>query len=244
MRLVHWSSDIVTEVHGRRQEPLFEQTKPDAQRKRRSGFGKPAGFWVSDEARGVHGWRAWCRAEGFRSYAMRYEHEVELADDAKILYLRTAEDIDKFAGKYGHHLMELLGRSSSMDEDIWGGKYIDMIDWHRVAKKYHGIIITPYQWSQRLGRHMWYYGWDCASGCIWNRRAIKSITMVKEHRAPRKPTRWEVKRKHKRQMEKMRQTTKDLQELMKKDGIPVPRPLQSVENLKEYANEIATDETA
>jgi hypothetical protein len=218
MRLVHYSSSIVTKVHGAQQETLFDQSKPDAKRrKRRAGFGKPHGFWLSDESRGAYGWRAWCKAESFRSYALRYEHEVKLADKAKILYLRNAKDIDDFADKYGTSLMELLGRERRQEErDIWGGRYIDVIDWHRVAKKYHGIIITPYIWEQRMGRHMWYYGWDCASGCIWNARAIESITMVKERKAPRKPTAWQEKRKHKRQMLRMAKAAKDVVQSMGK----------------------------
>jgi hypothetical protein len=223
VKLRHFSADIVTQVHGRRQERLFDQTKPDAGRKRRAGFGKPSGFWVSDETRGVHGWRAWCTSERFRSYAMRYEHEVVLSPNARILYLRTAKDIDAFADKYGHSLMTLLGkRDEDREIEIWGGKHIDIIDWHRVAKKYHGIIITPYIWSQRLGRHMWYYGWDCASGVIWNARAIESVTMIKERKAPHKPTRWELKRKHKRDMIRMAQASKDLVAMAAKTRPPGP----------------------
>ena len=51
------------------------------------------------------------------------------------------------------------------------------IDWNRVAKKYQGIIITPYIWERRLTTTCtWYYGWDVASGCIWDNKAIKEIT--------------------------------------------------------------------
>lgn len=225
MKLIHWSADIVTQVHGRRQESLFDQAKPDRERKRMSPLGKPHGFWLSDESRGAHGWKAWCKAEGFRPYSLRYEHEVKLSPKAKILYLRTAKDIDEFADKYGSSLMVLLGHERPGDDErLYGGRYIDVIDWKRVAKKYHGIIITPYIWEQRLGRHMWYYGWDCASGCIWNARAIESITMVREYKAPRKPTRWELKRKHKRDMQKMREMREATEAL--KQALPIPRPFE------------------
>lgn len=159
MRLVHWSADIVTEVHGKWQvNHTF----------------KPMGFWVSDESRGMESWRRWARDNGFRRYAFRYEYEVMLSPKAKILYLRNHEDIDKFSVKYGYDLLEVSHIQRSRP-------YIDAIDWKRVAKKYHGIVITPYIYSQRLGTNMWYYPWDCASGCIWNARAIESIRMVREH---------------------------------------------------------------
>ena len=195
MKLVHWSHKIVTEVKGSHQS------------EKNRGIGKPHGFWVSDESRGAYGWRTWCRSEGFRPYGFRYEHHVELADNAKILYLRTAKDIDDFADEYKAD-SELNKTMAELPHAEWGGASIYEIDWKRVAKKYHGIIITPYQWKQRLGRHMWYYSWDCASGCIWNARAIKSITMVKERKAPPKPTWQEEARDRRRLMHELNQSMK------------------------------------
>lgn len=206
MKLVHWSHRVVPKVRGARQN------------KKWGAIGKPHGFWLSDESRGSHGWRAWCGAEGFRSYGFRYEHKIELADNAKILYLRTAKSIDDFADEYIAD-SEINRRMAELSHASWGGPSIYEIDWKRVAKKYHGIIITPYQWKQRMGRHMWYYGWDCASGCIWNRRAIKSIEMVKERKVPHYPNHWERARKHKRDMAKLREITESLQKFNAKPPV-------------------------
>jgi hypothetical protein len=41
------------------------------------------------------------------------------------------------------------------------------INWVKVAENYDGIEIAPYIYKARMG-HFWYYGWDVASGCIWN----------------------------------------------------------------------------
>lgn len=41
------------------------------------------------------------------------------------------------------------------------------INWAKVAENYDGIEIAPYIYKARMG-HFWYYGWDVASGCIWN----------------------------------------------------------------------------
>jgi hypothetical protein len=50
------------------------------------------------------------------------------------------------------------------------------INWRRVARKYHGIVIAPYLRELRFDEAVWwYYGWDCASGCIWNRKAIAGV---------------------------------------------------------------------
>lgn len=52
------------------------------------------------------------------------------------------------------------------------------IKWPEVAKKYCGIEIRYNKRLVKVGH--WYYDWDCSSGCIWNRSAIKSITLLKE----------------------------------------------------------------
>ena len=48
------------------------------------------------------------------------------------------------------------------------------IKWGEVAKKWHGIEIK-YLHNRAYG---WYHGWDCSSGCIWNRKAVKSVQTV------------------------------------------------------------------
>lgn len=228
MRLVHYSADIVTKVKGRRQtNPLLPKNRAGALP------GKPQGFWISDETRGAYGWRAWCRDNRFRSYGMRYEHEVKLTPTARILYLRSAKDIDEFAEKYGFSLLDAIAKQEGrplFSERYGRSPSVDGIKWSLLTKKYQGIIITPYIWEQRLGRHMWYYTWDCASGCIWNPRAIESITMVKEHKAPRKPTAWQQKRRHKRDMIKMAEASKNMVAAMQKDRPPTASDVALVDS--------------
>jgi hypothetical protein len=45
-------------------------------------------------------------------------------------------------------------------------------DWVRLAKEYNGIEIAPYIYKGRF-EISWYYGWDVASGCIWNPKGLK-----------------------------------------------------------------------
>ena len=47
-------------------------------------------------------------------------------------------------------------------------------NWDDVVRQYDGLIIAPYQWAKRCD-YSWYYGWDCASGVIWNLRAVASV---------------------------------------------------------------------
>lgn len=124
---------------------------------------KPAGFWVS--VRGEDDWPSWCRGEGFREDYLSYCSVVTLEDYANILILGNVDEIRAFAKEFGN---------PPPGWRLGPGYYID---WESVQKKYDGIIITPYQWSIRLDSEFsWYYGWDVASGCIWNLDAIKTIT--------------------------------------------------------------------
>lgn len=53
------------------------------------------------------------------------------------------------------------------------------IDWSVVAQSYKGIDISPYISSMRLNpQTAWYYGWDVASGCVWDPSAITSVDQV------------------------------------------------------------------
>lgn len=123
---------------------------------------KPSGLWVSDEDE--YGWAEWC-VNNSPDFIAEYRHEITLADDANILYLRTPEDIDAFTECYRGDNLRQTG-------------CIFFIDWPQVAREYDGIIITPYQWTRRLmPSTRWYYGWDCASGCIWAKKAIKSFSV-------------------------------------------------------------------
>jgi len=136
----------------------YEQREP-------SRYGKPHGFWVS--VQGEDDWPSWCTNEGLEHW-VPFEHAVELASGAKLLILDTAESLKDFTRSYA------IERPWSYEDR----HYVDYcIDWARLAFEYSGIIIAPYQWSQRLDLE-WYYGWDCASGCIWDLTAIASVELL------------------------------------------------------------------
>lgn len=135
------------------EEPLADLNPYTPEKFYISGPGKPHGFWVSVE----DDWERWCREEHYHLERLRYRTQIILAEDAEILYITTAEELDEFTDKYRKekHIV-------STDE----------IDWNRVREEYQGIVIAPYIWSRRLSL-MWYYTWDCASGCIWDVSIIK-----------------------------------------------------------------------
>ena len=158
MNLIHFSAHegLPLGVISRRQKP--------------DGATKPEGLWLSVEGNG-DGWSDWCRGEEFRLDQLAVAHRVTLAEAADILYLSTAEQIDEFTLTY-----------SRTDGPSWltrSERIGYRIDWRAVAAKHQGIIISPYIWERRLTLHThWYYGWDCASGCIWDRAAIASVEVA------------------------------------------------------------------
>lgn len=138
---------------------VYTQDKPH-------GYGKPAGFWVS--VAGEDDWASWCRNEEYSVDCLKYEHLVTLRDAANILHVSNPVEFDKFHAEY--KTMTDYDRRYHRDDPLWWA-----IDWDIVTGKYDGIIIAPYLWKRRLTEATWYYGWDCASGCIWNLEAIESV---------------------------------------------------------------------
>ena len=123
---------------------------------------KPVGLWVSVD--GEFDWPTWCKKEEFGDIDKQNRFIVTLSSAARILHLKTPDEILTFSEKY-------LSKESHVNAIINSD-----IDWPIISVKYHGILISPYQWSLRHDKIVdWYYGWDCASGCIWDKEAILSI---------------------------------------------------------------------
>lgn len=145
-RIIHYSATPLLAVRSRPHDAS------------QCGAYKTSGLWVSIE--GEDDWLAWCRSEGYGSYA--YATEIILKPDNEIMWLRGADEIDDFTSRYLAHGQLYPGSRS--------------IDWLQVRNKCTGLIIAPYCWERRLARDtFWYYGWDCASGVIWDARAVTSV---------------------------------------------------------------------
>ncbi len=166
MKYYHWASGPV-KLHKR---SYLQSRHP-----------KPNGLWfdVNEE------WKRWCEAADFRLDTLRYRHTVTILDTSRILFLRGAEDIDEFTEKYRRNLfdnIQLLQSAKDIDEfsreygsDLFGDikqQFSNYIAWGEVAEKHSGIIIAPYSGS-RSQTYLWYYGWHCASGCVWDSSVIR-----------------------------------------------------------------------
>jgi len=154
-KLSHFSSEPVSVVRSVEQRWRYELP---------SEHEKPKGFWVSVD--GEDDWASWCASEDFGIGQIR--HNVVLAPNANILRCHDKLDVLCLTERYG---IDIPGYS-------WSRK---AIDWQRIASEYQGLIIAPYVWECRLNDECnWYYGWDCASGCIWDAAAIASVSEVRQ----------------------------------------------------------------
>lgn len=135
-------------------------------------FYKPNGLWFSvEDEEDDQTWKTWCEAEEFCPENLVCCHEITFKTSAKILYLKSFDEILDFTKKY--NATHLFPFSKVMDESSF------TIDWEVISQEYDGIIIAPYCWNARLDHNTsWYYTWDCASGCIWNLNQIESMKLI------------------------------------------------------------------
>lgn len=118
---------------------------------------KPKGLWFSVED--GYGWREWCEQEEFNLQNLKIGTELRLLESAQVLKISSSTEVQEFTTLF-----------SAIYKN---GTYIN---WKRVSKDFDAIIIAPYILKCRLGRYfLWYYGWDCSSGCVWGGAAVEII---------------------------------------------------------------------
>lgn len=122
---------------------------------------KPRGLWLSDES--DYGWKKWCESEEFRIHALEHEAAFKV-DVSDVLVLNTDKKIKQFKKEY----------SIPIHPNI---SFVTVCSWYNLPHLYKGIVITPYSWRLRLEPgYLWYYGWDCASGCIWDLSCLTELS--------------------------------------------------------------------
>ena len=146
--LFHYSAEPLAEVR-----PVIQDHPPHL-----SFAYKPRGLWLSVEGE----WEEWCRGNEFGLDRLKIKHAVIVAEPQRMLWLKTPDDILAF--------QKTFAKSDGITS-------YPAIDWVAVAEQHTGLLIAPYQWSCRLSV-MWYYCWDCASGCIWDTSIIESCAPV------------------------------------------------------------------
>jgi len=125
---------------------------------------KPAGLWYECQDGSSTSWEEFCTVGmtgGYDKYDGTYN--VVLKDDGyNILHITHEQYFDKFTEMYSipHPVFP-----DDPEENI--------IDWPKVAEHYAGIEICPYLDNRR--DVTWYYGWDVASGCVWDSSGVEDL---------------------------------------------------------------------
>ena len=120
---------------------------------------KPQGLWYGCG----DAWIAWLRTEQ-PDWLEESSYLYEVKTDGKIYKVSNDADFEELEFDYG-----------------FGGRYGNQsIDWELMQKEgYGGIEICPYNWQRRTDSD-WYYGWDVASGCIWDSSSIQDVILLAE----------------------------------------------------------------
>lgn len=120
-----------------------------------TGEAKPLGLWYACGRE----WLDWTIREHFRA---KFNHAYRLHIDLSyLLMLRTLAELDLFNKQYATR--RIVG--------------LRWPNWHTVSQAYAGIEICPYQWKRRF-EYSWYYGWDIASGCIWDTNIVQEVEQL------------------------------------------------------------------
>ncbi len=141
---------------------------------------KPTGIWYGFN----DSWFDWMMEAGC-NWFQPYIYEV-VVDEERVLRISNLDEFDEFEDEYGS-LPAYMLRAKNAGLDFMLPAMPDMmrrlslhIDWPKLSKQYSALEITPYQWKRRL-ESIWYYGWDCASGCIWNRKGLKELRLFAQY---------------------------------------------------------------
>lgn len=147
---------------------VFDPQRRYDQENLTGGAPKPEGLWFAVIGPdGVNGWIEICEEKGFA--IGQYPYEVRLRPGARILWLRSAEDIDVFNLEFGKFARP-RDWAAQAQRPLQAA-----VNWKASADQYDGIIADPYC-AARAADH-WYGEWGCASGCVWNLSAVDVIQL-------------------------------------------------------------------
>ena len=82
----------------------------------RLAFNTPNGLWVS--VTGIHDWEQYCRKNNYRLETLKYEFQVLLKSQARILILHNNSAFEGFIKEYGNYKENYFDISIRWDEII------------------------------------------------------------------------------------------------------------------------------
>ena len=144
-------------------EPILELEKRKYIQKSDS---KPQGLWYGFDME----WIKWCERET-PDFISEYIYRV-FVDGSNILQIKNYNELIEFTTKYydktnPSNIFHTIYDKKNPINISYAISNIYYIDWNEVSMEYDGIEINPFIRKESC-ELMWYFGWDVASGCIWN----------------------------------------------------------------------------
>lgn len=127
-----------------------------------SNYGKSSWvFWYGFEG----SWIEFVDRTGIRSDSVgTHRYEVLLAPDTRLLTISTEEQFTAFQAEYG---------VESRINEVYG------IEWESVAEQYDALEIVPHM--EEMRRNPWYWGWDLASGVVFEPdKTVVGLELIEE----------------------------------------------------------------
>ena len=140
----------------------FSNLQNIQQKKPSHAMDKPKGLWYGCG----DSWIEWVRGEmPHWLEKANYLYEVKLGEE--IIQISNDDEFGNFHAEFGFTPQDAYDPRSRA------------INWKEIQEQdYNGVEICPYLWERR--QEDWYYGWDVASGCIWNSAGISDIVLLAE----------------------------------------------------------------
>lgn len=136
---------------------------------------KPCGLWYGFDG----SWAKWCAGNKFKSGKRFYEVGL---DTSRILKIENINQFEAFEKEYvcdsifDRIFKEMGVKVSTINPFMARAFGPSAIDWPRLKTQYAGIEINPWMHTKHL-ESIWYYGWDCASGVVWDVSAINHFQL-------------------------------------------------------------------
>ena len=119
---------------------------------------KPEGLWYGCGS----SWIDFVRTE-MNGMIEESGYLYEIVPSSAVLKIRDDDEFQQFELDFASPKLDMMEQKT--------------IDWPMVAATYAGIEICPYNPRRRM-KSMWYYGWDVASGCIWDSSGIAGAPIL------------------------------------------------------------------
>ncbi len=144
---------------------------------------KPYGLWFACG----DAWIQFITGEQYAPHEYKYLYEVKLRKK-HILTINTLAQLHNFQKQYGHaeqvkHLD--YGKLLFERRRVYIVQDYHYIDWKKVQDAgYTGVVICPFLLSktnittENIAQYFWYWAWDIASGVVWNKDAVKQVSLL------------------------------------------------------------------